>query len=59
MKAFSPFSLALTLEVKMKKKWAGELAQWLRVLVVLAKDPGLFPSMHLKTHHLLGHQAQM
>lgn len=37
---------------------AGELAQWLRTLV-LAKDPGLIFSTHMEAYCFLGHQAYM
>lgn len=36
---------------------AGELAQSLRALVVVEKGPGLSPSTHMETQHLLGQQT--
>lgn len=47
----------LEFEIKTQYYWAGELAQWLRALVV--KDPGLFPSTHMEAHLLFGHQVHM
>lgn len=38
---------------------AAELGQWLRVLLVLLKDPGLIQSTHREAHYLLRHQACM
>jgi hypothetical protein len=35
---------------------AGELAQWLKALSVVAKDPGLIPRTHMEAHHLFKDQ---
>lgn len=35
------------------------LAQWLRALVVLTKDPGSIPSTHVEAHPFLGHEAHV
>ena len=35
------------------------MAQWLRALVVLAKDSGLMPSIHMEAPCLLRYQARM
>ena len=32
---------------------AGEMAQWLRALTALPKDPGSIPSTHMTTHNCL------
>lgn len=44
---------------KMEGHGAGKLAQWLRALVVAAKDLGSIPSTHMDAHHRLGYQAHM
>ena len=33
--------------------WSGEMAQWLRALVVLPEDPGSIPSTHMLIHNCL------
>jgi hypothetical protein len=50
----------------MKRYWikllhlgAGELAQRIRVFVILAVDPGLIPSTHLEAYHSPRHQPGM
>jgi hypothetical protein len=50
----------LELKPKMRKKsaGAGEMAQWLRVLVDLSEDPGLIPSSHTTAHNHLQLQFQ-
>jgi hypothetical protein len=42
-----------TKQKKTNRPRARELAQWLRALVLVAKDPGLIPSTHVEAHHLL------
>ena len=37
---------------------AGELAQWLRALLMIAKDLDLIPCAHMEAYHLPGKQAQ-
>lgn len=36
-----------------------ELAQWLGAFVVVAKDPGFIPSIHIEAYHLPGKQVCM
>jgi hypothetical protein len=38
---------------KRTKLGAGEMAQWLRALAALAKDPGLVPNTHTVTQDCL------
>jgi hypothetical protein len=41
---------------KKKGRWGwstGEMAQWLRTLAVLPKDPGSIPSIHMAAHNSL------
>ena len=42
-----------TQAVDISKCVAGEMAQWLRALVVLVKDPGSIPSTHVAAHNCL------
>jgi hypothetical protein len=37
----------------------GELAQWLGAFVVVGKDPGFIPSIHIEAYHLLRKQICM
>ena len=37
------FFFVCTAKIAFTKLWAGEVAQWLKALTVLAEDPGLVP----------------
>jgi hypothetical protein len=39
--------------LKIKIAGAGEMAQWLRALSILPKDPGSIPSTHMAAHNCL------
>lgn len=51
------FYIAITKGPEGGQPWAGELALWLRALIVLARDQGSIPSTHVDTHHSLRLQA--
>ena len=38
---------------------AGKMAQWLRTLAVLPKDPGSIPSPHMAAHNCVRVQLQL